>query len=120
MRKTLTIIVAADIDSFIGVDSDGSYYVLTLDDDRDIELNDRLEGRFDGEGSLFYSVKNLTQREDVKICLEDWECSLTSAIATILAFAKQNKAVVFAGNERIELPCPDPASQILNAVLANE
>lgn len=116
MKKIITIVVSADIESYIAADSEGGYYVLTLDDTKEIELNDRLEGEFDGEGTLFYPVRNLTQQIDVSICLETWDCSLKSAIDTLLGFVGQKDAVVFAGHKRIELPSPNAASLIHDAV----
>jgi hypothetical protein len=75
----IQIVAAADIGSFVARDEDWAFYVLTLDDVREIDCGDVLSGTFDGVGSLFYPVRNLTKGEDVRICLETWESPLAPA-----------------------------------------
>ena len=75
----IKVVAKNDKGCFAGLDSEGNYYVLTLDDIREIQLGDVLEGEFDGIGSLFYSVRNLSQGGSVKICLESWESTQAQA-----------------------------------------
>jgi len=76
----LKIIAKSDRDIFVGVDADGDYSVVSLDDTKEIELRDVLSAKAwnDREGE-WKTVKNLTKKESVRICLESWGCSRASA-----------------------------------------
>jgi hypothetical protein len=113
----IRMVAAAVIGSFVAVDSKSAYYVLTLDDDtKGIELGDILSGTFDGTGSLFYSVRNITRREDVRICLEDWECSVEVAIKHILGFMK-TPGLICAGTKRLVSDADNVATDLRSDIL---
>ena len=89
----IRIVTTADIGSFIAATTNGNYIVLTLDDTLDIDVGDNLSGTFDGNGDLFYRVRNLTKGKDVGICLENWDCTVESAIESLLSMIKTPCAV---------------------------
>jgi len=103
------------IGSFIAADEDGSYIVLTLDDTRDIDLGDVLSGTFDGHGSLFYSVRNLTKSEDIRICLENWECALSAAIQSLLSMIRSPCGIT-AGSGRFISDADDVARKLFDEI----
>lgn len=78
----LKIVAMSNRDVFVGTDEDGEYVVLSLDDTRDISLGDNLSHK-DWETTGRETVKNLTKREDVEVCIEDWGCSKARAFALL-------------------------------------
>ena len=56
------------------------YLVFSLDDALDIDLGDILahSSWTDCDG-FFFEVRNLTKRENVRICLENWSMNLDAA-----------------------------------------
>lgn len=111
----IRVVAFANIGTFIAGDSDGNCHVITLDDTKDIDLGDVLSGKFDGMGSLFYSVDNLTKRQSVRICLEHWDCDLAGAVQALLDFAGVTS--VDAGAKRFVAQTPDVARQIQDEIL---
>jgi hypothetical protein len=106
----IRIVAIANIGTFMAGDADGNYSVITLDDTKDVDLGDVLNGTFDGRGSLFYSVDNLTKKEKVRICLEHWDCTLAGAIQALLEF--NGVRTVDAGAKRFVIKSMDAARQI--------
>ncbi len=113
----IRIVAEADIGSFIAVGPEGNYFVLTLDDIKDIELGDVLSGTFDDDGSSPYSVKNTTEQEDVQIVLEALECSADMAIKHLLEFMRAKPGVIFVGGKRFSSDMKDIAHQIRSEIL---
>lgn len=113
----IRIVAVGDIGSYIAVDDNGGYYVLTLDDTHDIELGDILSGTFDGHGSLFYSVRNLTKREDVRICLENWDCLLVAAIESLLSLMRSRSGSIVTGSKRFLSHSDGVADQLRDEIL---
>ena len=105
----IRVVATADIGSFIARDKEWAYYVLTLDDSREIDFGDSITGTFDGRGSLFYEVRNVTKGEDVRICLETWETSLTTSIEMLLGFMASHPGKIFVGPKRFESNAPGVA-----------
>lgn len=116
----ITVVAAAQNGSYIAKDDDGSYYVITLDDRRDIDCRDVLAGKFDGRGSLFYAVRNVTKTEDVRICLETWESPLGPAIKMLLGFMSSRPGRVFVGRMQFRSDAPGVASRLHEAILRAE
>jgi hypothetical protein len=72
----LKIIAKSDRGVFVGHNEEYDYVVLSLDDIKDIDLSDLLSSEtWDDQGGLFRSVKNLTKKETIRICIENWSCS---------------------------------------------
>lgn len=72
----LSIVGKSDRAVFAGIDEKGEYVVFSLDDIKDIEIGDILSTeRWGTPGRFFKTVKNLTKRHEVRICIEDWDCS---------------------------------------------
>jgi hypothetical protein len=113
----ITVVAAAQNGSYIAKDVDDSYYVITLDDTRDIDCGDVLGGTFDGHGSLSYSVRNVTKKEDVRICLEDWESPLIPAIGILLNFMSWRPGKILVGNKEFKSVTPGVAGQLREAIL---
>jgi hypothetical protein len=112
------VVAAAEIGSFIGVDEEGSYYVLTLDDRRrGIDCGDVLAGRFDGSGSLSYLVRNVTKKENVRICLESWESTAVTAIGMVLSFMASRPGKIVVGGKEFNSDAPGVAEQLRAAIL---
>jgi hypothetical protein len=81
LKMKLTIIARSDRDAFAGVDADGDYSVLSLDDTKEIELGDILSAEaWNDRGGEWKTVKNLTKKESVRICLESWGRSKAAAL----------------------------------------
>jgi hypothetical protein len=118
VRMNVRVVAAAQIGSFIAVDEEGWYYVLTLDDGRrGIDCGDVLAGRFDGSGGLFYSVRNLTKQGDVRICLESWESTVVTAIGTVLSFMSSRPGKIFVGGKEFKSDAPGVGDRLREAIL---
>lgn len=113
----IRIVAAAVIGSFIAADPNGSYVVITLDDTKDIEVGDVLAGSFTDSDGLFKTVRNVTRREEVRICLESWDCTLDQAIKLILEFMKSKAGVIVAGAKRLVSDANDVAGQLRNEII---
>lgn len=113
----IRVMVVADIGSFVAAGSDGNYYMLTLDDMREIDPGDVLQGTFDGNGDSCYPVQNVTRNEEVRICLEEFECSLEGAVDSLLSLYKPGATMTINGQSRIA-HADDVARQICNDVIA--
>jgi hypothetical protein len=110
----ITVVAIANIGTFVAGDRDENYCVITLDGTKDIDLGGILSGTFDGRGSLFYTVNNLSKRETVRICLEHWECSLPGAIQSLLEF--NGVHTFLAGRKRFVLDSQDTAGKIVREI----
>jgi thiamine monophosphate kinase len=71
----IKIIARSDRDVFVGTEPDGSFCVLSLTHNGEIEIKDVLEGNFDASDGVFKSVRNITRNQEVHICAENWSCS---------------------------------------------
>ena len=111
------IVAAAVIGSFIAADPNGSYVVITLDDTKDIKVGDVLAGSFTDSDGLFKTVRNVTRREEVRICLESWDCTLDQAIKLILKFMESKPGVIIAGAKRLVSDANDVAGQLRNEII---
>ncbi len=111
------LVAVSEIGSYIGVNAEGSYFVLTLDDSRELQLGDVLSGTFDGQGSLFYSVRNLTRQEHVRICLENWDCPVAGAIDSLLALMRSRPGSIYAGSQRFVSDAEGVADQLREEIL---
>lgn len=111
----IRIIAAAAIGSYNAVDDDGWYYVITWT--RDIECGDVLAGNFDGRGSLFYAVRNVTKRENVRICLENWESALGPAIKMLMNFMASKPGRIWIGPMQFQSDAPGVASRFHDAIV---
>jgi len=116
----ITLVAAADVGAYIARDHDGAYYVVTLDDTRDMHCGDVLAGAFDGEGALFYTVRNLTQREDVRICLEYWESPLGPAIDMFLSSISSRPGKILVGQIQFPSDASGLANLLEKAILKTE
>jgi hypothetical protein len=111
----IRMIAMSNREVYVASDTDGNYYVLSLDDTRELGLGDFLSGVFDGHGSLFMTVKNLTQGHDIRICLEDWECSLNGALGHLLRLSTPSR--FFVGSKTIEADSHDAAGQLRHEIV---
>jgi hypothetical protein len=116
----ITVVAAAQNGSYIAKDDDGSYYVITLDDTRDIDCGDVLAGKFDGRGSLFYAVRSVTKKEDVRICLETWESPLGPAIKMLLNFMSSGSGKIWVGARQFQSNAPGVSGRLHEAILRAE
>lgn len=114
----IRVVAAAHIDSYIGVDRDECFHVISLDDTRRIDCGDVLRGVFDGKGNLFYKVRNVTKREDVRICLEDWGCPLEAAIETLLDFMATRHGLIQVANVFFQSHSPEIKIKLKKAISA--
>jgi hypothetical protein len=112
----IKVVATAGNGSFIARDHEHAYYVLTLDDSREIECGDVLAGNFDGHGSLFYSVRNESKGENVRICLENWESPLEPAIKMVLNFMKGRAGKIIVGGAAMASDAPDVAGRLYEAI----
>lgn len=112
----IQVVAATHSSIYLAVDSDSRFYVLTLDDTRPIECEDILRGRFDGNGSLFYSVRNVTSGHAVRICLENWDCPLELAIEMILNFLSANPGFIKVGKKTFGSNTPALKQQLAHEI----
>jgi hypothetical protein len=103
----LRTVAQSDKEIYAATDDDGSYYIFRLDDGHKINLGDVLRGDFNGAGSLFVTVENVTQRRKVGIGLEELQCSLNGAIENLLTLSHPEK--VFAGTKCVRVDARDAA-----------
>lgn len=79
----LRIVAKSNRGVFAGIEEDG-YVVLSMDDTKDIELGDVLSSAtWTDRDGLFKTVQNITKREQVRICIENWSCPRTVAYESL-------------------------------------
>ena len=77
----LKIIAKSDRGSFIGKTSEEGYTVITIDDTLDIDVGDVLSkpNAWDDCDGLFIEVRNLSKKESLNICIENWHMNFKSS-----------------------------------------
>ena len=119
MEMEIRVVAAADIGSYIGLDEEGGFYVLTLNDTKDIELADLLLGRLQGHGT-HSTVRNVMTGEDVEICLESWDCPLDFAINMLLSMMAGRRCSIAAGSKQFRADAPNVGVLLRNEILQSE
>jgi len=93
----LTIVAKSDREVFAGIDENGDFVVLSLDDSREIELGDVLShGDWNTVG--FETVTNLTKAGSVRICIEDWGCAKARALDLLRRLNSPTKITTLQGH----------------------
>jgi len=94
MEDHLKIRVVAKNDRgiFVGVGPDD--YCVFTPSSGDVELGDVLVGEFDGHSASTFEASNRTQRGNVWLDLENWECPPGVASANLLNMGHPTKVTV--------------------------
>lgn len=112
----VNVIAKSDKGVFVAENAKGNYVLLSLGGTKDIKLGDRLSGDFDGRGSLFKAVRNETQRCEVRICLEDWNCPLDVALDQVLHLSYPE--CIYVGTKCIPTDTPEAFKRLRHEVIA--
>jgi hypothetical protein len=111
----IRIVASSDREVYLGVDSDGNFCVLSLDDGSyNAELGDVLSGTFDDSNGLFKDVYDVTRDRKIGMCAEDWECSLDVALGHLIRIASPD--VLYAGSKRFSSGEPNIMEKLRNEI----
>jgi len=80
----IKIVAFNDAEVYAGIGTVDDYYIISLNENKEIEIGDVLSGIFDSSEDLNKDINNITKNYKVNIYLESWQCSLNAAIDHLL------------------------------------